>query len=138
MLMNRYLIRQALLVALEVLMDGGGPVVRVKVDEGSDTVDAVRVEGLPTNGNNNVLIIHLHTIVTLVPAGTGGLERLPKTWVAIQWHQNGCMSDRSMCKYGKTCKSKSASMRLVCEQNGHQVEAEMATHEEFLSAFNAI
>ena len=86
MALNRHLVGQAVLVALEVLMERGGPVVRVKVYEGADSVEAVGVEGIPPNGNDDVIVVHLHAIVALEPAGTGGLERLPKTWV--RWRFN--------------------------------------------------
>ena len=81
--MNHHLVWQALLVALEVLVDGGGPIVCIEVDEGSDTVEAFSIEGVSPNGDNNVFVIELYTIIALEPARVGGLVRLPKTWVVI-------------------------------------------------------
>ena len=61
-------------MGLEVLVYGGGPVFRVEVDEGADTVEALAVERLPADGDDQVLLVELHAVVALVPAGAGGLE----------------------------------------------------------------
>ena len=56
---------KAVLVGLEVLVDGAGPVVRVKVDEGADAVEAVAIEGLPPNADHEVFLIELHALIAL-------------------------------------------------------------------------